>query len=417
MAKTQQLSIPEMESMSVADNDRMSIFQVADMAEYSNEILQAVRDTVVEPYPKKTAPKFKASQIQNRLGMTKGQFNHALSKPGLDLPEPDIEDGRTMRYYSLENTIKLLNILGNQKKRPAGKKGKVLGVALYKGGAGKTTVSVALAQALTLKGLKVLLIDTDGQASATELMGFSPSEHVRDENQTILPAFRELPGSEGNSLLNATRPTYWHNLDIITASSKISETELAISECIAMNYSDRQSYIPFWRFLTKPFEELREHYDAIIVDTPPQLSNTTLNVLYSVDAILSPLPPAAMDFAGSAHFWWLFSELASVLAKHEVKNGLAAEKSYDFINIVLTKVTSSPVAQDMIEVISRAYPGKVLPVQIAESRAVADAHRRFSTIYDTVVPTVSNDTYQRALEPMDRLTDIIYNKLTKHWEQ
>src|SRR5688572_33118509 len=51
---------------------------------------------------------------------------------------------------------------------------KRLTVALLKGGAGKTTTSLALASLLAERGLSVALFDADPQATATMIFGMKP---------------------------------------------------------------------------------------------------------------------------------------------------------------------------------------------------------------------------------------------------
>lgn len=50
--------------------------------------------------------------------------------------------------------------------------GKIIAIGNNKGGTSKTTTSISLAGALASKGYKVLLIDADPQANATEACGF-----------------------------------------------------------------------------------------------------------------------------------------------------------------------------------------------------------------------------------------------------
>lgn len=55
--------------------------------------------------------------------------------------------------------------------RPAGLDAKVIAVANFKGGVGKTSTCAHLAMSAALDGYKVLVIDLDSQASLTSIMG------------------------------------------------------------------------------------------------------------------------------------------------------------------------------------------------------------------------------------------------------
>ena len=74
-------------------------------------------------------------------------------------------------------------------RRDTGDHLQVIAVANFKGGSGKTTTSVHLAQYLALHGYRVLALDLDPQASLSALFGVMPEIHVR-ANETLYAAIR-----------------------------------------------------------------------------------------------------------------------------------------------------------------------------------------------------------------------------------
>src|SRR5690606_17022933 len=67
--------------------------------------------------------------------------------------------------------------------RPAGLPAKLVAVANFKGGVGKTSTVAHLAMSAALDGYKVLVVDLDSQGSMTSIFGGK----VADEWQTVFP--------------------------------------------------------------------------------------------------------------------------------------------------------------------------------------------------------------------------------------
>jgi chromosome partitioning protein len=169
----------------------------------------------------------------------------------------------------------------------------------------------------------------------------------------------------------------------------------------------------FWNVLNYGLDPVRLDYDVIIIDTPPALSYTTINALMASDGIIMPLPPNALDFASSAQFWDLFSDLTTQLVKNR-----GGSKEFAFIDILPAKVESTDQASLVVrEWIAAAYAEKVLPVEIPKSMAASTSSAEFGTVYDSSPANAGTRTFKRAYEAYDRLVELIEDQAQTFWRK
>lgn len=362
------------------------------------DVLAQVRDAMIEPHPRKVAPTFSSAAIADLCRVDKTQVKYLTQKH--NLPAGQKPEGSKAKEYSLEDAIAWVKALGTYPTRPENLPGKAIAVCNYKGGVAKTSTTVALAQALTLRGLKVLVVDCDGQGTATQLLGISPEQDV-DVEHTIMPY---IHGDEAD-LRYAVQPTYWHNLAIIPASSGLLAAEFAIpAKAMA------QRGFRFWEMLKVGLEPLRQEFDLILIDTSPSLSHLTVNAMIAADGLLMPCPPDALDFASSVQFWGIFSELVEGLPN-------ANEKYYDFISIVYTKVQANEISRLVKTWMKQAYGAHINGIEIPDSTAARTASAQLKTIYDLSKPDGSPEAYRRYKDPLDRLADYVLDQLALAWRK
>jgi chromosome partitioning protein len=280
-----------------------------------------------------------------------------------------------------------------------------ISVANFKGGVGKTTTAITLAQGMSLLGHKVLVIDTDPQGSLTTLFGILPDAEVEEED-TILPL---VMGAQ-TSIRYAIRPTYWDGIHLVPASPLLFGAEFALPA-----RQTKEEGFEFWNVLHYGIDDVRADYDVIVIDTPPALSYTTINALLASNGIIMPLPPSTLDFASAAQFWSLFSDLTTQLLTNR-----GHDKQFDFMNILLSRVDSSDATGAIVKQwIQSTYASRVsvLPMEIPKSAVTASATVEFGTVFDIVKYDGNARTFKRARDAYDLMVGYIETSVQSVWRR
>jgi len=266
----------------------------------------------------------------------------------------------------------------------------------------KTTTATALAQGLSLRGHKVLVIDCDPQGSLTTLFGVLPDIEVEEED-TIFP----LCTGEQTSILPSVQSTYWDGIDLVASAPLLFNAEFMLPL-----KQTRDSTFQFWRVLHNGLSEASEVYDVIIIDTPPSLSYITINALMAADGVVMPLPPNTLDFASSAQFWSLFTDTCNSLFQRNPD-----KKKFHFLDVVLSRVDrNDAVSAAVRQWIVKAYGEHVLPIEIPKTSIAASASASFGTVYDLDAGSVQAKTLKRARDAYEQLVDQIELQVQGVWQ-
>jgi chromosome partitioning protein len=160
---------------------------------------------------------------------------------------------------------------------------KIISVANFKGGVGKTTTAINLAAGLKNLGKKVLLIDVDPQANLTQSLGIK--DEVRKSIYTVLrkEAFGEQTKLT-DALINAS------GLDLIPSSLDLASAELELASV----YGREQ-------ILSQLLNSLHG-YDFVFIDCPPSMGMLTINALVGSNLVLIPLQAEFLPLKGARSF-------------------------------------------------------------------------------------------------------------------
>ena len=187
------------------------------LSEKAGLVLERAREAALEPNHRKVLRRWTLTEVAELLGTAAKSVSLRIEK--MSLPAGEREGKR--RLFTLEEIHAIQESLGTlPRQRFAIAEPVVIAVANFKGGVGKTSTAVHLAQYFALRGYRTLAVDLDAQASLTGLFGLLPDTEVPEE-KTVNP-FLYGPEIGGDSwtgtLATAIQSTYWSGLDLLAAN-------------------------------------------------------------------------------------------------------------------------------------------------------------------------------------------------------
>jgi chromosome partitioning protein len=349
-----------------------------------------------------------------------------------DLPQGTSTSEGGAKWFTFDEVLKLrahFAAEGSRAKeyrpyRPEGLPAKLVAVANFKGGVGKTSTTAHLAMSAALDGYKVLVLDLDSQGSMTSIFG----GQVEDEWSTVFPLLarhyaRHLQaenrarmdrGSDPialdetlNEALDVTaadlvQKTHWPNIDLIGAQLNLYWAEFQIPVWRMQGRGWK-----LWDALLDGLEEdgVLDQYDLIFIDTPPALGYLTINGLAAADILLVPLGASFLEFDSTGRFFdMLHSTFASIeeaetmAARALGREGIAFE--WDAVRALITRYDGAQQAE--MAALMQSYLGPTLsPHRQDYTALIGQAGEQVSGIYEADYRDFNRETYVRGRQTFD----------------
>lgn len=214
------------------------------------------------------------------------------------------------------------------------KKATVMAVVNQKGGTGKTTTCENLGVGLAMEGKKVLVVDTDPQASLTISLGYPmPDELPVTLSDLMGKVMTEKAIEPGEGILH-----HEEGVDLVPANIELSGLEVSL-----VNTMSRET------ILRQYLDTVKQNYDFILLDCMPSLGMLTVNALAAADTVLIPVQAQYLPAKGLEQLLQTISKV-----RRQINPKLKIE------GILLTMVDSrTNYAKDISNLIRENYGGKL----------------------------------------------------------
>jgi chromosome partitioning protein len=365
------------------------------------------------------------------IPVAQAHFRRVL-KQNPDLPQGRSETEGGAKWFTLQEVLTLREHFaaeGSKAKeyrpyRPQGQPAKLVAVANFKGGVGKTSTTAHLAMSAALDGYRVLVLDLDSQGSMTSLFGKSVedewqtvfpllarhyAQHLRRENQGRLdrgeapiPIDDTLSEALGLTAADLIQPTHWPNIDLIGAQLNLywAEFQIPVWRMASRGWK-------LWDALTDTLEAdgILDRYDVIFLDTPPALGYLTINGLAAADILLVTLGASFLEFDSTGRF---FDMLHATFSSIEESENMAARAlgrpelafEWDAVRAVVTRYDPSQQAE--LAALMQGYFGRTLsPHRQGFTALIGQASEQVAGIYEADYRDFNRETYARGRETFD----------------
>ena len=256
----------------------------------------------------------------------------------------------------------------------------ITAVTNQKGGTGKTTTCENLGVGLAIAGKKVLLVDTDPQASLTVALGHNrPDDLPVTLSDLMAKIIQDQPIAPGEGILH-----HPEGVDLVPANIALAGTEV-------------KQYL----------DTVKKDYDFILLDCMPSLGMLTVNALAAADQAIIPVQANYLSAKG-------LEQLLNTINKvrRQINPKLRIE------GILLTMVDArTNDAKDISQLIRDTYGGKIkvygtdIPRSVraaeisAEGKSIFahDPKGKVAEAYQTLTKEVMHNAEKRRKHQLEQL--------------
>lgn len=248
----------------------------------------------------------------------------------------------------------------------------ITAVASQKGGTGKTSTSISLSAGLARKGKKILLVDLDSQSNSSKVLAPNYADLKKEDTiYTTIIDKNPLPVIK----------TAVKNLDLVPSHILLSNADIELTT--AIDHREQR--------LQVQLDVIKNKYDYIFIDCPPNLGWLTLNGLTAAEKVLVVVSPG-------------YFELDSVvqLSKTLERVKTLFNSDIELLGFLFTMSDPTINSKTSLKILRQTYTDDVLKTVIPRNVDIKDAHFNKIDIFKF-------NPHSKAAEAYNKLIEEVFN--------
>lgn len=267
----------------------------------------------------------------------------------------------------------------------------VISLINEKGGVGKSTSAITIAQILAISEYKILLIDLDPQMNTTKMYGQAEANPDIDYERLFCTKLNNK-----SEVIDFITETDYNNISILTASRELNS--------LIYKIYDKMKEINVELYLRNNLGLIKDEFDYIIIDNSPFKSYLTSCAMCASDKVITPICVDNFSYDGLMS---LFDTIEELNDKYAL--------SIEFAGIFMTRVAGrTTLFRQMYESYENMFGDRFLPISIRNCIAVNESNTTFEPLltYDKKCPAALD--YVELVNYLGLMDTAHYRKLARY---